>query len=108
VKKFIKTRPIYFLSAKVAGNYSEKQTLAGTVQKARLRKVKLKQTTYRELRDEAHRNIGTEWGRGLLKIVNAALDHDPKKLITTAEFSLRLWDAFNAGVDYGRRVKKNG
>lgn len=68
----------------------------------------LKQSTYSELKDHAHRNIETEWGRGLLKIVNAALDHDPKKIMSTAQLSFMLWEAFNAGVDYGRRIKKNG
>jgi len=70
--------------------------------------VNLKHATNRELKDQARKNIHTEWGRGLLKIVNATLDYDPNKKITTAEFSLRLWDAFNAGVDYGRKVEKNG
>lgn len=96
------------MSAQVASSYSEKGTLAGIVRKRKRLRVDLKHATNRELKDQARENIDTKWGKGLLKIVNAAIDHDPGKVITTAEFSLRLWDAFHAGVDYGRRVKRNG
>ena len=70
--------------------------------------MKIEPMPNKELKDLAERNISTEWGQGLLKLVNSVLDHDPNKPRTTAELSLMLWNAFNAGVDYGKRHRIGG